>query len=1010
MTMLVRFAFRRDALPNTWRFNSGVILIVVFLLSLRLSETAIASEAAALLPQVEDAVQSAGKVPVDFNRDIRPILSEHCLPCHGPDESTREAGLRLDQRQLAIETGAIAVGDPNASEMIKRIESNDPDLVMPPPASGRSLDEKKRLQLREWIQMGADYDQHWAFEPISKFEPPEGNPWSDHPIDRFVLRQLSDRNLQPNPQALPWELLRRVSLDLTGLPPSEELASEFLADPSDASYERLVDQLLSQDSFGEHWARMWLDLARYADTKGYEKDRERIIWRYRDWVIDAFNADMPYDQFTLQQLAGDLLPDATMEQRLATAFHRNTMENEEGGTDDEEFRVAAVKDRVDTTMQVWMGLTAGCAKCHSHKYDPITQTEYYQLYAFFNQTADADRGQPTMPSPTKSQQRELEQLEAAMGELQSNYRKSDQASEQAFSLWKDALNNRRLWTSLRLAKVDSKHLVEILQSDEGDLDVVHELPEKDTWTLTLEIPTGMKVTSIRLDTYPKPDGGKWSDKNVALRELTGEWVDAEGQVKSIAFANPRADFSQRGWEVSRAIDGKPDAGWAFSPKAGEPHCSIFDLQEPIEANSANHLRLTLDQEYGQGLLLDKFRISVSGYPTQWLIAELEPESNLREIYRRHVDPRTVAMAKQIDELRHSIRQVRDSIPSIPVMQELATDRRRETRLQTRGNFLDPGDLVTTAVPSQFGAFPEGAPLDRMGLAMWLFDESNPLTARVSVNRFWARLFGRGIVETEEDFGTQGMIPTHPELLDWLSVYFRENQWSVKQLLKTMVMSKTYQQSSQFTDEKYALDPRNEWLSRGPRFRLSAETVRDQALAVAGLLTHQLGGPSVMPPQPDGIWKSTYSGEDWKNATGPDRYRRAIYTYKKRTSPYPAMTTFDSGSGEVCQIRRIRTNTPLQALVTLNDVAFVEAAGGLSNRMQESATEPRQQIANGFRMVLVRDATEIELDRLMNLYETLQFGEANGKQLLNYAGIARGDARLVTIANVLLNLDETLTKP
>lgn len=946
----------------------------------------------------------------NFNREIRPILAEHCLPCHGPDEAAREAELRLDERSLALESGAIVPGDLLASELIQRIESDDPELVMPPPETERPLSDEQKAALRDWIEDGAVYAEHWSFKPIEKVEPPNPVDWSTHPIDRFVYRQMQAKGLTPNPEALPWEVLRRLSLDLTGLPPSEDLAESFTSDPSFNNYERIVDRLLNDESFGEHWARMWLDLARYADTKGYEKDRERTIWRYRDWVIDAFNKDMPYDQFSIEQLAGDLLSGATLDQKLATAFHRNTMENDEGGTDDEEFRVAAVKDRVDTTMQVWMGLTAGCAKCHSHKYDPISQTEYYQLYAFFNQTADADRGQPTMPSPTKDQQQELDRLELQLSQLKEEYRKPDPESDEAYTQWMELLATQPLWNPAKLVDFESRQSLELKQTAEGWLDVEGELPEKDRWVVTLEIPVDATITSIRLDTFPKPEGGRWPDKNVALRELSAEWIDAEGMTRPVKLRNARADFSQRGWEVRRAIDGKPEAGWAFSPQASKPHCAVFDLEEPIEAGSKQSLRLTLDQEYGQGLTLDQFQISFSPHPKQWLTAELNPDTGLREIFRSQIDVRTSAIAKQIESVGNSIREVRARVPSIPVMQELAQDRQRETMVHIRGNFLESGEAVTAAVPAKFGRLAEGSSVDRLGVARWLFEESNPLTARVAVNRFWARLFGRGIVETEEDFGTQGMLPTHPELLDWLALHFRTEGWSVKQLLKTIVTSKTYRQSAQFSNEKLNLDPRNDWLSRGPRFRLSAEMVRDQALAVSGLLTVKLGGPSVMPPQPEGIWKSTYSGEKWKNATGADRFRRALYTYKKRTSPYPAMTTFDSGSGEVCQIRRIRTNTPLQALVTLNDVAFFEAAGALAKRMQDSSDEPRRQIANGFRFTLIREANEGELNRLIDLYETLQFDDDEAKKVLAYAGQTEGNAKLVTLANVLLNLDETLTKP
>jgi mono/diheme cytochrome c family protein len=726
--------------------------------------------------QVEPGQAEPGQAEPGYNRDIRPILSANCFACHGPDEEAREAKLRLDTPEGAKK----ALGPVDESELIYRIETDDEDDLMPPEDSGHTLTEDQKQKLRQWVSAGAPYEQHWAFEIPKKTEVPEGG----HPIDHFVSRRLKKEGFEMSKPADRYALIRRVSLDLTGVPPPLAEADEF---EKTGDYEQVVDRLLASSDFGEHWARMWLDLARYADTKGYEKDRPRAIWRYRDWVIEALNADMPYDQFTTEQLAGDLLPDATNDQILATAFHRNTMENDEGGTDNEEFRVAAVKDRVDTTMQVWMGLTMGCAKCHTHKYDPISIEDYYSFYAFFNQTEDADQPGPVIPTPTEEQVARMEKVEA---------------------------------------------------------------------------------------------------------------------------------------EIKALTDG---------------------LEEQPEA---------------------------------------------------------------LADLQGQLKKLRSETPTTPIMRELAPKRQRITKIHQRGNFLDQEGEMTARLPEMFGALPDGAPANRLGVARWLTHPDNPLTARVMVNRVWARLFGVGIVETEEDFGMQGTVPTHQELLDWLAVDYRENGWSLKQLLKTIVMSKTYRQSSKVSPDHLAADPRNRLFTRGPRFRLSAEMVRDQALAASGLLTRKIGGPSVMPPQPPGVWKSTYSGDKWQNATGPDRFRRGVYTYLKRTSPYPTMTTFDGGSGEVCQIRRVRTNTPLQALVTLNDTAFVEAAGALAQRMSD--------LAHGFRLVLIRPPSEKELARLKELHTTMtehyQNDPAAAKELLKSAGLKAGDAAMVAVANVLLNLDEALTKP
>ena len=516
------------------------------------------------------------------------------------------------------------------------------------------------------------------------------------------------------------------------------------------------------------------------------------------------------------------------------------------------------------------------------------------------------------------------------------------------------------------------------------------------------------VTALRIDTLPKAEGGKWPDKNVVLNELKVELLQPGKPPVACKLVRPRADFSQKDWPVANAIDGQPTSGWAFSPKAGQPHCAVFDFEDVIQPARGRQLRLTMQQTYGIGLLLKRFRISTSSVPVQWLETEIPP-IDLETLFQTKVFSPTQQLHKNIEVKRKAVEKLRRETPSTPIMRELASDKQRLTKIHIRGNFLDQGETVQGGVPEGFGAFDETWPRNRLGVARWLVSPDNPLTNRVIVNRIWAQLFGTGFVETEEDFGTQGTLPTHPDLLDWLAVDFQENGGSIKQLLKTIVMSQTYRQSSQITPQQLEIDPRNRLLSRGPRFRLSAEIVRDQALATSGLLTRKIGGPSVMPPQPNGIWKSTYSGEKWKNATGANRYRRAIYTYKKRTSPYPAMLTFDSGSGEVCQIRRVRTNTPLQALVTLNDTAFVEAAGALARRMENSANNPRDRIANGFRMVLIRHADTNELDRLVALYDSLETELPDGNPLLKSAGLDKGNPRLVAVANVLLNLDETLMK-
>ena len=962
-----------------------------------------AQQAALAKPVVATAVQ--------YNRDVRPILAEHCFSCHGRDHEAREADLRLDERALAIEAGAIVPHKPNQSELLVRITAENAEIVMPPPETGHKLSAAQISTLKSWLASGAEYQKHWSFVVPKKGTIPanDTNLTPVNPIDSFILARVEQAGLTPSRLAERGTIVRRTSLDLTGLPPTPELVQSFLNDESPDAYEKLVDQLLDSDRYGEHWARMWLDLARYADTKGYEKDRHRNIWRYRDWVIDAFNRDLPFDQFTIEQLGGDLLPDRTDDQILATAFHRNTMTNDEGGTDNEEFRIAAVKDRVDTTLQVWMGLTMGCAKCHSHKYDPISIQDYYAFLSYFNQTQDADNEAPFHTTPTTSQAAELAELTVKL--LQATKLSAQRPADfpERFEKWKEALKERPLWQPLSLKEFKSESNVEMNQDEQDRLIASGKRPQKDTWQITFDVPAlpdGNTYTSFRIDHFPKSiGGGDWDDKNVAIRELTLDIQQSDGEFKSIKLKNPRATFSQRGWNVAAALDGKPDAGWGLSPRFKEPHAAVFDFDAPITGGT---LKVTLEQQYGEGLLLARSRFSISQNPVQWLRAELQPDPE--KVFTEAVFPETMGRLKAMQAAQDQLQNFRKQLPSTPVMFDLDAKRQRTTRIHNRGNFLDQGEEVSASVLTAFSQLPANAPANRLGVAQWLMKADNPLTARVTVNRIWARIFGIGLVETEEDFGTQGMLPTHPELLDWLAVDFREQGWSLKKLIKTIVMSRTYRQSSNVNDKALAVDPRNRLLSRGPRFRLSAEMVRDQALAVSGLLANKTGGPSVMPPQPPGIWKSTYSGEKWKNAEGEDRYRRGLYTYLKRTSPYPAMTTFDAGSGEVCQIRRIRTNTPLQALITLNDVVYLEAAGQLAKRMEAAADKLSAQLAAGFQMVLIREADDSEISRLKKLYDSLQDELSDGKELLDSAKLTAGDPRLVVIASVLLNLDETLMKP
>ncbi len=996
-------------------------------------------------------IAQAPKSPtkVDFNRDIRPILSANCFSCHGQDSTARQAGLRLDNRDGAIASRngrqAIDSAHPANSTLITRVNSTDANLVMPPASTGRKLTAQQRILLTNWVKQGAPYADHWSFSKLTKPVPPMVKAVSavKTPLDNFVLAKLEMEGLKPSPMADRSTLIRRVSLDLTGLPPTLAETEDFLKDRSANAYEKVVDRLLASPHYGEHLARMWLDLARYADSQGYEKDQPRTIWRYRDWVINAFNADMPYDRFTIEQIAGDLLPQPKQSQILATAFHRNTMTNTEGGVDQEEFRSTAVKDRVDTTVQVWMGLTMGCAKCHSHKYDPLTIQDYYKFYALFNQTQDANYGDdsPKAEMPTDEQVWNRADLLEKRNKLQLAMAKGSPEIEVRQRTWEQKLPGSP-WRSLRMLTGTTASGAVLKPRADSAIVASGVYKPRDTYTLTFDMPSE-NISAVRLE-YLKdaslPNGGPGrnpSDQNIVTTEFKVEVQPASGgKAEKIGLTNPRADVEQGGFPIGNALLGKPETGWAYAPQNTMPHVAVFDLQKPVSLRGGK-LIVTIRQDY-QSYTAGCLRISYCASDPKGLRAELQ---SLGEVAAIPTDMRSTDQAKRlIEEFRKqdvelgpsykayaenekAIAALDGQIARIPITHELPADKQRVTRIHQRGNFMDPGETVKGDVPPAFHPLPEGAPKNRLGAAQWIVSKQNPLTPRVAVNRIWARMFGEGIVETEEDFGTQGTAPTNPQLLDWLAATFRDDlNWSMKGLCKTIVMSATYQQSPTPSAEAAKRDPRNRLFSHGPRFRLSAEMVRDQALSIAGLLSPKIGGASVMPPQPDGIWHTVYSGAKWETSKGDDKYRRGLYTYWRRSSPYPAMTTFDAGSGEFCVVRRIRTNTPLQALVTLNDPAYVEAAGALGNAMLTAQLpDLKSRLIYGFRRATSRTPSDPEIKNLLKLYaetdERFKYHSADAKSLLKSANCSpinghtsAEQADFTVIANVLLNLDEVLTKP
>jgi hypothetical protein len=1131
---------------------------------------------------------------VDFNRDVRPVLSEKCFQCHGADEKARKAKLRLDVRAEAVKdrdgTVAVKPKDADGSEVMKRILSTDPDEIMPPPKEGHALSSREIEIVKKWITQGAAYAEHWAF--IKPVRPPvpqihDAKVVVQNRIDSFISAKLTENGLSMSPSADKHTLARRVALDLTGLPPAPDEMKAFLADTSANAYEHLVDACLAKPAFGERWARMWLDIARYADSAGYGSDPLRMnIWPYRDWVINAFNRNMPYDQFTREQLAGDLLPNPTEEQLVATAFHRNTMTNTEGGTDDEEFRVAAVKDRIAVTMQAWMGLTMGCAQCHSHKFDPISQQEYYQFYAIFNQTADSDLGseEPTLPVPTADQKAQMTKLKDEIANLQKALSQpAGAALEKEMAAWEPLVLRPVNWTPLmpsNAATIIGQVQLDI-QKDASVL--VHgRTPGEDTYMVRINQPM-KRITALRMEaltdpSLPSQGPGRTGHGNAVVGELkatlsigkdntakgryirvelpgkkkmlslaevqtllpNGENVALYGKAsqsttdygadakraidsntdgdffksssvthtavsdnpwwevdlgaekdlsdiviwnrtdggtatrlngvkislldsarkptftktlakapavsekvalsnsKTIQLKNPSADFAQQDFGPPAVLDGAPKTGWAFGGELGKPHALVVELGEPLDIPQDGELLVTIQQTYGDGHTLGRFRLSAT---TQSLpVRELSPairdilakprkqrspdEQSTALAYFRPLSKTFAGMQTQLETKQKELANIKPV--GVPVMRELANDKLRESHLLVKGNFLSPGDKVEPALLKSFNAPSANETPTRLTVAQWLTSRDNPLTARVAVNRFWAQLFGRGLVETEEDFGTQGTLPSHPELLDWLAVEFMDLKWDVKALLKEIVMSAAYQQSNKASPEAMQKDARNELLSHYPRRRLDAEQVRDQALALSGLLSPKIGGPSVYPPQPDGLWRAAFNGQrSWDTSKGDDRYRRGLYTFWRRTVPYPSMATFDAPSRENMTARRVPTNTPLQAFVTLNDPAYVEMAQALGARLvREGGTSVQEHIRYGLELCLARPAVEEQVRALEQLYvqelDHYKSKPDDAKKLSTSATVpqeqgfpkdlAPGETAAWTeVANVLLNLDGVLTK-
>ncbi len=1145
-------------------------------------------------------------------QQVRSLLSNRCFACHGPDAAERKGGFRIDQGESvyqAADSGKTPVvpHKPDESEALKRMLSTDDDERMPPPSFGKALEPKEVDLIRDWIKTGAPALKHWSFVTPTRPALPatEQYPesirqqfaaWLHDPIDRFVLKSQLNHQLSPSPPATRETLLRRLSLDLIGLPPSRELLDSFVQDERPDAIERVVDRLLASPKYGEHWARKWLDLARYADSAGYADDPPRTIWAYRDWVIRAINADMPLDQFTVSQLAGDLLPNPTEDDLIATAFHRNTLTNNEGGTNDEEFRNVAIVDRVNTTMAVWMGVTFNCAQCHTHKYDPFTQEEYFKIFDIFNQSQDADRRDesPTIDIFTADQLHDRKRMQTRISELEKEIRKITPQVEAEYAQWLDKMTIPQ-WSLLKPTGFRAKTNTEATWNEQG-LVRVRPMQDKivaDTFTLELEPVASSsqkstaqngKLTAIRLRTVPLkelPGGGAglgdgnfvltdvkatlkrrgsearsaryvrielpgadrilslaevqafsginnvaakgkatqsttafggdasraidgktngnyeknsvthtaqskdpwwevdlgsvqaldrvvvWNrtdnslqprlagavvslldqDRKVVVTETLKEGpkdsatIDFSG-ASTIRFSGAYADFEQTGFPAAAVIDGDKASGWAVGGEINKEHTLTLIPDEPIEWTGDVQLRIELAHDSSnRNHLLASFDVSGSSDATASDWARMGRELHrtyalptasrtpmrtleLKRFFATQIAPVYANARKELADLEKKIAGMKAET-SVPVMREMADKQRRKTFVQLRGNYKSLGDEVRAGLPKVFEPKTADTKMDRLALAHWLTSQDNPLTARVMANRYWEALYGLGIVRTSEEFGSQGDLPSHPELIDYLATELLRMEWDSKRFLRSLVLTETYQQTSEVSQRNLDADSDNVWLARGPRVRLSAEMVRDQALAASGLLSHKMYGAPVRPPQPSlGLSAAFGSKTDWEASQGEDRYRRGLYTTWRRSNPYPSMATFDAPSREVCTLRRDSTNTPLQALVTLNDPGFVEAAQALARRVLYVDGQQLASDADRLRLAFFdctsREPSPRELRALEKLLldartQLKQQPEDARKLATNPLGDLPKDADPVecaawtAVGNVLLNLDEVLMK-
>lgn len=982
---------------------------------------------------------------VDFQRDVQPILSEHCSLCHGADSAERKSGLRLDLRDAALHGGesgsaALVPGQPDASELVRRITSADPDEVMPPPAHNKPLSAVQVELLKRWISEGAEYSAHWAFTAPLRAALPAGG--HEHPVDALVAANLQRRRLSPAPAASSAALCRRLYLDLIGLPPAPQEVAAF----EEQGLQATVDKLLASERFGEKWARHWLDVARYSDSNGYEKDLQREQWSWRDWVVDALNRDMPYDQFLIEQIAGDLLPGATQQQVIATGFLRNSMINEEGAIVAEQFRMVEMFDRLDCLGKAVLGLTTQCAQCHSHKFDPLSQEEYYGLFAFLNNSYEAQSW-----VYTTEQQQQIQTIRQGIRAAEERIRTLRPQWEQELAAWEKTLDPPdRVWDPLTASELGSISGLNHPTQEPNLAILMRGHVSADIFMISQPDLTG--ATGLRLEALNHRD----LPHNGPGRSHLGTWgiMEFEALVKKptsndwekLKLVNPSADFSEPekkpaegkivSGPVKHLIDGSDDSTWNSDRGVGrrnQPSVAVVQFEHPLALPAGTQLKLVLRMTD----MLGCCRLSITRRP-----APVAPAVDHAAMLAHQTPPeqRTVEQANalfnawqsQIPELqpiRDEIEALWKSFPvagtSILHLSEREPDNHRFTHLLDRGNWDQPKRVVEPHTPAALHPFPSDAPRNRLGFARWLADPQSSLTARVAVNRIWQSIFGTGLVETPEDFGTRAPVPEYRELLDWLAVDFMEHGWSQKHVIRTIVTSATYQQSSQASADLLARDPRNRWLARGPRFRADAEVLRDIALSVSGLIKHQLGGPGVIPPVPQNVLDYNYVYPTfWKPAEGPERYRRTLYGFRKRSMPDPVMANFDGPNGDFSCARRQRSNTALAALTGLNETIFVEAARSLALRvLREGGSDDGQRADYAFLLCTSRRPAAAERDALVAFLNSrrqrLAEGWLNPREVVTGnasqlpdlpLGTTPQDAGAWTLAaRVLLNLDETISK-